>query len=761
MDLIIALIVLILIVILFNKVAQLKKMIDFQDLKIKNLQEQLQKQSTTTVKQPEIVRPEIHQPKVEEPIREKVVAQAKPQPVLQNEIKPVSEPRFTPQPKSENTFDQFINNTIGFIKDNFLTIFGIVTLVLGIGYFVKYAIDQNWINETFRVMIGIVVGLAIIGTAHKIRKNFAVFSSILIGGGLTVLYFTLTIAFREYHLLSQNITFALLTIVTVLSIVLAFLYNRQVLAIFSIIGGFSAPLMVSTGESNYVFLFSYIVLLNLSMLLMAWRKNWQIISYIAFLFTTIYSFVWINEAQTPIQFIFYIVLYLLFATTTLINYLRKEEFSVWNCILFITNTIFSVVLLSKVDVEMDYSASICAIFGAINAVFALYVYKTTQHKLLLNTLIGLSISLITAAIGFKFDANIAAICFAIESSLLLFLWKKSSENIFKVFFIIMFPFLFVFLCINWYDYLGTEERLAVIFNHVFSTSFIVLICSIANIYLMKDFETEEHFLGFKITHSKFIFVLTSILLMYAGILFELIYQIEPYFSITLITSYVFIYTLFFIATILLARKKLKLGKTIQLVLQIGSAFCILFLPLSANIPGEANQENFAISSYFIYLTYLIPTAYLFYLIFRKSAFKTSKTLQIISMLFLVYIISFEMYNSFMIATLNPVENNFEHQADIFRMILLPIIWAISGFSLMYFGLKNQLKAFPIVGIVLFGLIILKLYLVDVWEMSNVFRIVSFIVLGILILSTSFIYQKLKNLMKNLMDKPDENTEAEL
>ena len=73
MDLIIALIVLILIVILFNKVAQLKKMIDFQDLKIKNLQEQLQKQSTTTVKQPEIVRPEIHQPKVEEPIREKVV----------------------------------------------------------------------------------------------------------------------------------------------------------------------------------------------------------------------------------------------------------------------------------------------------------------------------------------------------------------------------------------------------------------------------------------------------------------------------------------------------------------------------------------------------------------------------------------------------------------------------------------------------------------------------------------------------------------
>jgi len=50
--------------------------------------------------------------------------------------------------------------------------------------------------------------------------------------------------------------------------------------------------------------------------------------------------------------------------------------------------------------------------------------------------------------------------------------------------------------------------------------------------------------------------------------------------------------------------------------------------------------------------------------------------------------------------------------------------------------------------------------VDVWEMSNIFRIISFIVLGILILLTSFMYQKLKNLMVNLMEKPSENKEAE-
>ena len=760
MEFIIATIIFILIIILFNKVSQLKKMIDYQELKIKFLQEELDKQPKTPAKQLESIRPEINQPKIEEPIREKIVAQAKPQPVLLEENKPIFD-KLPPQEKTESTFDQFIDNTISFVKDNFLTIFGIVTLVLGIAYFVKYAIDQDWINETFRVIIGLVVGLTIIGIAHKIRKNFEIFSSILIGGGLTVLYFTLTIAFREYHILSQNATFALLTVVTIFSIVLAFLYNRQVLAIFSIIGGFSAPLMISTGESNFVFLFSYILLLNLSMLLMSLRKNWQIITHITFLFTAIYSFVWIDAEHTQTQYIFFVLIYIIFATTTLFNYLRKEEFSVWNCILFITNTLVSVILLSLVNAEIDYSATITAIFGVINALFAFYVYKTTQHKLLQNMLIALSISLITLAIALRFEANVVSICFAIESSLLLFLWKKSGENIFKILFIVMFPFLFIFLCINWIDYINAENHLPVILNHVFITSFIVSICTIINIYLMKDFETEEHFLGFKLSHSKFIFILTSILFIYTGILFELIYQIEPYFSATFITSYVFIYTLLFIASLLFVREKLKLGETIQLVLHIGAAICILLLPLFADIPNEANQLNFKISSYFIYLVYLIPSAYLFYLIFRRSDFKTSTPLQIISVLLLVYIISFESYNLFMIATVNSTEHNFGHQQDIFTMILLPIIWAISGFGLMYYGLKKELKAFPIVGIILFGLIILKLYLIDVWQMSNVFRIISFIVLGILILSTSFMYQKLKNLMKNLIDKPNENTEAEL
>lgn len=748
MEFLFAIVFTILIVILFDKISKLKRQIDYQDLKIKKLQDDISKQQNVDVVVPktEATRPVVNYKKDSpEPVLEKPITEEKP--VVSN------------YKKIEHKTEESVNSTIAFIKDNFLTIVGIVTLVLGIGYFVKYAIDQNWINETFRVLIGIFLGLSIIGIAHRIRKNFEVFSSILIGGGISVLYFTLTIAFREYQIFSQNITFVLLTVVTLFSIVLALIYKRQVLAIFSIIGGFCAPLMISTGESNFIFLFSYLALLNIGMLYMSWRKNWQIISFIAFVFSAVYSLVWINDSKTINQALFFVIFYLIFQAASLFNYISKKEFTAWNSVLMVVNTIVSVVFIS-LALQLKHVGTTSLLFGVFNVLFALYIYKTNPHKILYNTLIGLAISLITTAIALELDANYVAICFAIESTLLLFLWKKSHENIFKVFFIVLFPFVLIAICINWFAYYEATEHLSVIFNPVFATSFIVAICSLLNIYLMQDFETEERFLGFKLANSKFIFILTSILFIYSGVSLELIYQVEPHFSIAIIISFVLVYTLFFVAVILLLRNLLKLGKPLIIVLQICAAICLFFLPIIANIPNEVLIKKFKLSTYLVYLTYLIPTFYILYLIIKSTDFKQYFAPQIVFAAAIVYIVSFEAYNIFMLVRIDDAGTNYIHQQDIYRLILLPIIWAIAGFVVIFLGLKKQLKAFPIIGIVLFVLIILKLYLIDVWEMSNVFRIVSFIVLGVLILITSFMYQKLKKLMFDLIEQPKIKKEVE-
>jgi uncharacterized membrane protein len=47
---------------------------------------------------------------------------------------------------------------------------------------------------------------------------------------------------------------------------------------------------------------------------------------------------------------------------------------------------------------------------------------------------------------------------------------------------------------------------------------------------------------------------------------------------------------------------------------------------------------------------------------------------------------------------------------------------------------------------------IKLYAIDVWRMDNISRIIAFIILGIILLSSSFMYQKLRRILKELIDK---------
>ncbi len=87
----------------------------------------------------------------------------------------------------ENKENSWIDEVLGFVKQNVLTIIGILTLVIGIGYFVKYAIDKNWIGETARFIIGMLTGFGIMAIGYFIQKNYKIFSSIISGGGIEIL----------------------------------------------------------------------------------------------------------------------------------------------------------------------------------------------------------------------------------------------------------------------------------------------------------------------------------------------------------------------------------------------------------------------------------------------------------------------------------------------------------------------------------------------------------------------------------------------
>lgn len=404
----------------------------------------------------------------------------------EHEVLPQEEKNIQQEIIPEKEGKDWMNIIFEFLKQNALTIIGIFTLVLGIGYFVKYAIDKNWIGETPRVGIGFFLGAVIILLGHFLRKNYSVFSSIITGGGIAVLYFTVTIAFREYHLFSQNIAFSVTCLITLICIALSYYYKSEILIIFSLFGGFLAPLMVSSGHSNYLFLFTYITVLNLGMLAIAFLKNWKSIGWIAFIFTYVYLLYWTFETTQLTSIYFYISGYIIFYSFALKNYFRKEAMSSPDILMLVLINFTNIIGLVYIFNQLGYEPVIIfpLIFALVNSFLLFREYSQKNFGINYSVFAAVTVSLLTLAVALQFKTHLITSVWAIEATLLLYIWKKTGLPIFRKCFYILFPLVIAAQVITWTEYIDAKN-LNIVFNPVFLTSLVTLITTFFNLFLLK------------------------------------------------------------------------------------------------------------------------------------------------------------------------------------------------------------------------------------------------------------------------------------
>ena len=61
-----------------------------------------------------------------------------------------------------------------------------------------------------------------------------------------------------FHLVPASVAFMAMILVTASTITLALTQDAEILAVYAMIGGFSTPALVSTGQNHEIVLFSYV-----------------------------------------------------------------------------------------------------------------------------------------------------------------------------------------------------------------------------------------------------------------------------------------------------------------------------------------------------------------------------------------------------------------------------------------------------------------------------------------------------------------------
>jgi Predicted membrane protein (DUF2339) len=171
---------------------------------------------------------------------------------------------------------------------------GAVTVVLALTFFFEYAFENHWITESGRVVVGLVCGTALLFAGERLwRGAQRTFAQALTAAGIAFFYLSVWAAFTLYHLIGQAAAFVLMVLVTAGAGALALRYKGLAIAVLSLSVGYATPLLLEV-ERNPWFVLSYALLLNLAAAVAARARRWRWLEGLAFAGTAI-----LYAAQAP------------------------------------------------------------------------------------------------------------------------------------------------------------------------------------------------------------------------------------------------------------------------------------------------------------------------------------------------------------------------------------------------------------------------------------------------------------------------------
>lgn len=354
----------------------------------------------------------------------------------------VAAPKLAP---SAQRSSEDLEGTIGKL---WLNRIGIIAILIGVAYFLKYAFDSGWIGPGGRVAIGLIAGIAVVAWSESFRrKGSAAFSYSLKAVGIGILYLSLWAASQYFHLVPASVAFVAMILVTASTITLALTQDAEILAVYAMIGGFSTPVLVSTGENHEIILFSYVLLLDMAILAMVAYKPWRRIVWGAMLGTGAMYIGWAaqyyDSTERTVTVLFASAFFVVFALIPLLTPLTRSR---WHPGMSITLTLLPLVnggayflaLYAMYDRETVtltwFALGLAAVYLLLSSQFKRRVDGEPDVVKTVNLLhVAVAIAFITVAVPLKLDAHWITIGWLIESAVLLYVGVKSDAHFLRIF----------------------------------------------------------------------------------------------------------------------------------------------------------------------------------------------------------------------------------------------------------------------------------------------------------------------------------------
>ncbi|MEW6347529.1 MAG: DUF2339 domain-containing protein [Thermodesulfobacteriota bacterium] len=680
------------------------------------------------------------------PEPELVFEEAEPRPA------PVQPPRTGVGPVQPGLDQQWWAGLEESLGKRWMTWAGAVVLFLSVAFFIKYAFDNQWLGPTGRVVLGIAVGLGLLVAGdHFLRREMRALGQGLMGGGLAVLYLSLFAAFSFYRLVPQIPAFGCMVMVTAVGMTLAVLHEAVPLGIIAALGGLLSPVLVSTGTDARDALFAYVTVLDLGVLGVAFFRRWRVLDCVAFVGTWLLFWGWFSRfytsAATPPTCLWITVFFLIFLVIPFAYQLRTlAESTVESFLLGIANAVISFTFLYWM-LRDKYSFALG--FMAL-AMAACYIVMATmcrsripEDAKSLFGFVGLAVVLLTLAVPLHLGLHGILLAWAVEGPVLLFLGYQFNYRPVRI--AGLGVLLLAGVRLFWYHWPLHHHEFLVFFNRSFGTA-IFLPAAAAAYAVIHHLQRERS--------TDLDRILKLVAAIAAGFVATVIVQGELgqwawfasagdfvagwYGGRSLGTLVWSLGAAGFVLGFLLSTTRAAYYAGIAAL-----AIAILFCASSYGASPRWDYHLFVNQRFLMGLAVAI-TAFGYVYVARACAesfpsYRSELTAVLggLAGIFPLFLLSLEVY-SYCHSTIKDFAS-----ARWVAQMSLSLVWSVYAVATLVLGFLLGIRSVRLAALGLLGLTAIKLLLVDMATVQQIYRIISFVVLGIMMIVASYLYHRLE------------------
>ena len=313
------------------------------------------------------------------------------------------------------------------IGGNWLARIGILALIIGVGFFLKLAFDNDWIGEAGRVFLGLGVGAALLGGGEFWQRKYPAWAQAVTGGGIAILYLSIYAAFALYELIPAWPALGFSLLVTLTAAGLALRYEARAIAVLGILGGFATPLFLADKLPQQEALLAYVMLLDLGVLALAAFRSWRWFTLLALVGSLVLFLFWQGELDPPLAVaqIGITVIFLIFvAATTMFHLIWRRPPQAFDQVLIVLNAtaylgISYWLLWEDFRVWMGGFTLLLAAFYGLLA-YGILMRHREQVNLSMFAL-GVALVLLSIAVPVQLDGPWIAPAWAVQGTVLVWL----------------------------------------------------------------------------------------------------------------------------------------------------------------------------------------------------------------------------------------------------------------------------------------------------------------------------------------------------